>query len=80
MHGGLIFNLGDDARLAFQFGQEFPQFFEVGFFTDEAERDQVHSDLGAKGDVGYILGRHRRQIHPHARQIDMAPRAERARR
>ena len=55
------------------------QFIQVTALTSEAERDKIHADLHADGDIVEIFFCQRGQIDAHTRKIDVASGAERTR-
>ena len=56
-NGQLIFNLGHNLRAAFFLRQNSAQFFDIAFFPDKTERDEIDSELRAERDIGHVLFR-----------------------
>ncbi len=79
LHRELVLDFRDDARLAVVLLQDLAQLVHVAPCSRQKLSATKSTCISAPSrDVGEILLRERRQIHPHAGQIDVPARAHHA--
>src|SRR6266498_1490439 len=78
LDGLLVLDLADDERTMLPAFDDRFQLLNVLGFANKRERDVINAQLQANLDIGKVLGGERGQADFDARQVDMAPAAERA--